>query len=98
MLGLIKGIPIYPRKNPLKTEGGWYREGREIKSPPAKPYRIVREKKLFAEFQTKPIEIDDITGKLMDAFHPNMTPRNSVYIDYDSEISRHQVLRLLDWV
>lgn len=98
VLGLIKGIPIYPRKNllKLKTEGGWYREGREIKSPPAKPYRIVREKKLFAEFQTKPIEIDDITGKLMDAFHPNMTPKNSVYIDYDSEICKELDIKYSD--
>lgn len=90
VLGVVKGLSVYPRKNLLKlrTERGWYREGREIMPQTSKPYRIVQDKRLFAEFQTKPIELDDITGKLMDAFHPNMTPRNSVHIDYSSEICK----------
>lgn len=98
VLGVIKGQPVYSRKNlqKLKTEKGWYREGRKIMPHISKPYRIVQDKRLFAEFQTKPVELDDITGRLMDAFHPNMTPRNSVHIDYTSEICKELGIKYSD--
>lgn len=92
ILGYFKGKPLYPRNNliRLRTEGGWYLQGRSLKANDngeLKPFRIHKGKRLFAEFQTKSIEVATLTGNPMDAFHPNFTPKDCVYIDEDPQIA-----------
>lgn len=88
--GYIKGSPVYPRSLliRLRSESTWMREGKKIKKD-AKPYRIFKDIKLYADFQTENIVVESlIPGKTMDAFHPNFTPIDCVYINYSSEIAK----------
>lgn len=96
--GYLKGDPVYLRNNvkKLRSQSGWLRQGKCFKESNTIPYRIVKGKKLYAEFQVKDVEILDITGKLMEAFHPNLTPKNAVYIDYDSEICKELGIEFSD--
>lgn len=99
IFGYFKGSPVYSRKNviKLKTQKSWYMNGRILKQASStnnadgndiKPYRIDKQVKLFAEFQTEPIDIQDLTGNEMDAFHPNFTPKKCVYLNCDSIIPK----------
>lgn len=97
IFGYFKGSPVYSRKNiiKLKTEKSWYMNGRIRKIPETnqnseliKPYRIIKDMKLFAEFQTESISIEDLTCNEMEAFHPNFTPKNCVYLDCESTVPR----------
>lgn len=96
VFGYFRGKAVYSRNNlvKLRTENGWYNQGRVLKNKDqCIPYRIHKGKKLFAEFQTEDVEINDITGSVMDAFHPNHIPKNCVHIDYDSQIAKILGLR-----
>ncbi|KAM0681424.1 hypothetical protein GINT2_000626 [Glugoides intestinalis] len=91
VVGDFKGTSVYLRSNivKLRTEGGWYSQGRKLKEDDTatKPYRIYNEKRLFAEFQTVEIVVEGITGKLMDAFHRNFTPKGCVHMNEDASIA-----------
>ncbi|ELA41680.1 uncharacterized protein VICG_01313 [Vittaforma corneae ATCC 50505] len=92
VFGYYKGKPVFPKNNivKLRTENGWYYQGRVLKDNKydvTKPYRIYKGKRLYAEFQTEPVDIRSITGSVMDAFHPNFTPKGCVYVDYDPQIA-----------
>lgn len=88
VFGYFKGKPVYSRGNVMKlrTEGGWHTQGREV-GKGARPYRIHREKKLYAEFQTSPVSVEGLTGPVMNAFHPNFTPKTCAYVDYSPDIA-----------
>jgi len=90
VVGLVKGVPVYLRDNlkKLRTETGWLRVGKCLQKNDTIPYRISQDKKYYAEFQVKDVEIQNITGRLMSFFHPNLVPKNAVYFNYDSEICR----------
>lgn len=96
--GLINGIPIYPRENikKLKTSFSWLKQGRLLIDNEAKPYRIYKDKFMYAEFQTKPAEIEDITGKPMLAYHENLNPKNCVRIYYDPNICKELGVKYSD--
>lgn len=92
IFGYVKGKPVFSKNNvvKLRTENGWYQQGMALKDNGGngiKPYRIYKDRKLYAEFQTEPINIRSITGPVMDAFHPNFTPKDCVYVDYDPQIA-----------
>lgn len=90
--GTVNGETVYlrARVQRLRSERGWYMLGRTIRprmhEAPTKPYRIIAGRRLFAEFQTEPLAVREMTEGLMDAFHQNFTPQGCVYIDYPSEI------------
>ncbi|KAI5169492.1 hypothetical protein PAEPH01_0762 [Pancytospora epiphaga] len=101
--GELKGNRIYHKKyiQKIRTEKGWFREGRVLKDIEgndgnrnnnggirAKPYRIVSGKYCYAFFQTRAVSFNKITGVAMDAFHPNFIPKNSVYIEHNPDVCR----------
>lgn len=51
-----------------------------------RPYRIVNEKKLYAEFQTVPIRIKGLKQGPMDYFSNNFIPEDCVYVLCDSNL------------
>lgn len=81
VVGEVKGEQIFLRRNVLKlrTAGGWYRHGMII-AEGSKPYRIANGKRLYAPFQASRLSVPTISSRRMDAFHPNMTPLDSVYL------------------
>lgn len=81
LIGQIGNDLIYLKANvhKLRTSNGWYRNGMIVKND-AKPCKKLGKLRLYAEFQTYPINIQGITMKRMDAFHPNMTPAGCAYI------------------
>lgn len=96
VFGYFRGKAVYSRNNlvKLRTENGWYNQGKVLKNKDqCIPYRIYKGKKLFAEFQTEDLEINDINSSIMDAFHPNHIPKNCIYINYDPQIAKILGLR-----
>lgn len=78
--GYFKGEPVYDKDNvqQLRTERQWYYRGKKVKSE--KPYRIVSDEKLYAEWQTEDIVVPCLQDRrYMDYFHANFLPAGCLY-------------------
>ncbi|KAF9764359.1 DNA repair protein complementing XP-C cells like protein [Nosema granulosis] len=92
--GYFKGEPVFLRKNiiKLKTQSQFYKLGKEIVSE--KPFKTHGDIKLYSEYQTKDIVIEDMReGYTQDYFHENHVPRNCIFIE--NEYSE-QVCKILN--
>jgi xeroderma pigmentosum group C-complementing protein len=97
VVGYLKGEAVLLRANlkQLKTEKSYYRMGLYIKAG-QKPYRVISDKKLFADFQTEKFAIKNINGKVMDYFCDTFIPEGCCYIDYSSEVCRILQIKFSD--
>ena len=83
--GRVDGEPVYSRRHLkiLRTEKGWWMLGRRLRRQEGapKPYRKVRDKRYYADFQTEPVVVSRLYDHPMEYFHENFVPAGCCYVN-----------------